>query len=187
MSSSPREIGPLAVPAPHGTDDDTVTGDVRGFARQVEKNSWLQAERHVTAAGFWGNFQWIAGGAAAVLAAAASGSAFNDSPTLAGYLALAAAASAALVTALRPGDVAAQHLASAASYNELQSVARDLWEFKLSADATEQRTQLDVLTSKWIAVTSGSPRVPRRLLRLTAAFNAKGDHYYPPPSWGHDA
>ena len=83
------------------------------YSRNLEQASWRQAELHMTAAGFWGNFQWAFGGAAAVLAAVASGTAFSHYPSAAGVLALCSAGSAALVTALRPGDISAQHLKSA--------------------------------------------------------------------------
>jgi hypothetical protein len=74
------------------------------LARELEVNSWRQAEYHVTAAGFWGTFQWIVGGASAVLAAVASGTAFAEAPVVAGVLALLGAGAASIVTELRPAE-----------------------------------------------------------------------------------
>ncbi|WP_157557592.1 SLATT domain-containing protein [Intrasporangium oryzae] len=157
--------------------------DLRQSIRTMEKNAWLQAERHVTAAGFWGNFQWVAGGAAAVLAAAASATAFNTMPVLAGVLALLAAAAAALVTALRPGDISEQHLKAAASYNALQSSARDLDELTPDADADDLLEALAAMTTTWVETTSRSPRIPRRLLRKTTTFDKSDENYFPRPRW----
>jgi hypothetical protein len=151
------------------------------FTKRIEADSWQQAERHVTAAGFWGNFQWVAGGLAAVLAAAASGSAFSNNATAAGLLALGATASAALVTALRPGDISSQHLRAAASYNALQASARDLWQFGLDEATSDQRDRLRALTATWVEVTSASPRVPRRLLKKAKTLTDESMNYYPSP------
>ena len=149
----------------------------------IEVESWLQAERHITAAGFWGTFQWWAGGASAVLAAAASATAFNEAPVVAGVLALLAAGSAALVTALRPGDVSAAHLTSASQYNEIQNLARDSRDDIEAHDATAVRREIVELRAKWNAVTKSSPRVPRRLVRVSEKrFVARGLNYYPKPN-----
>jgi hypothetical protein len=181
MSSTPTdppaEAGPITA-AP----DASAAEDPVAFTKNMEQDSWRQAERHATAAGFWGNFQWVAGGLSAVLAAAASGSAFSDNTTAAGLLALGASASAALVTALRPGDISTRHMQSAAAANPVQASSRDLWEFGRSDDAPARRAPRRGLTSTWVDVTAGSPRVPRRLLKLTAEFTQRGENYYPPPS-----
>ena len=124
--------------------------DPIAFAKQMEQDSWQQAERHATAAGFWGNIQWVAGGLAAVLAAAASASAFSDNATVAGLLALGATASAALVTALRPGDISSQHIRAAAAYNALQGTARELWQFGMEKDSADGRDALRALTTTWV-------------------------------------
>ncbi len=170
---------PVEQPAAVEHVQSSPTVDPVAFAQRIEGDSWLQAERHATAAGFWGTFQWLAGGLAAVLAAAASASAFGENSTAAGVLALLASATAALVTALRPGDISSQHLKAAASYNALQSTARDLWQFGL--EQGDQQDQLRGLTSTWVEVTSTSPRVPRRLLGKTTTFNKSGLNYYPAP------
>ena len=153
------------------------------FARQMELDGWLQAERHITAAGFWGNFQWVLGGASAVLAAAASGTAFADLPVVAGVIALLAAAAAALVTALRPADLSAQHLQAASAFHGLQIAARDLWEFDLSKDPAECRDQVRGLGDRWTAAIAGSPRIPRRIYRVSADLSgSKGMNYFPSPN-----
>jgi len=154
----------------------------RDFIQELERDSWLQAERHVTAAGFWGTFQWVVGGATAVFAAVASGTAFADYPTYAGIAALAAAATAALVTALRPGDLSAQHLQSATWYHALQLSARDAWEFERQTDPEQSRKQLRELADRWADITSQSPRVPRRLYRVSSRYtDKKGANYFPKP------
>jgi hypothetical protein len=153
------------------------------MAKELEVEGWMQAERHITAAGFWGNFQWVLGGTSAVLAATASGTAFADYPDVAGVIALMAAAAAALVTALRPGDLSAQHQKSAAEYHGLQVEARDLWELDLSQDPEECRRQVRELGQRWSAVTAGSPRVPRRLYRKSASLaQGQGLSYFPKPA-----
>ena len=153
------------------------------FARDLELDSWRQAELHMTAAGFWGTFQWIFGGAAAVLAAVASGAAFSHYPVVAGVLALGGAGSAAIVTALRPGDISAQHLSSASGFNNLQNDARDLWEFDLEhLDVDKSRNEINRLGRRWNEIMSGSPRVPRRLFKVTdRRYGKKGMYYFPKP------
>jgi hypothetical protein len=163
-----------------------------GFARSLEVNSWHRAELHITASGFWGTFQWIFGGAAAVLAAVASGTAFSNYPLAAGILALGGAGSAALVTALRPGDLSSQHLKSATDFNTLQNEARNLWEFGLEQLTTDETvTAVGRLSQQWTAITSASPRVPRRLYRVAEArYGRKGMYYFPKPldlETSHDA
>jgi len=177
--SSPTERSGHQPPALRAADP-SLKVDPYAFTKRIEEDSWRQAERHVTAAGFWGNFQWVAGGLAAVLAAAASGSAFSNNATAAGLLALGATASAALVTALRPGDISSQHLRAAASYNALQATARDLWQFGLDEAPSEQE-RLRALTVTWVEVTSASPRVPRRLLKKSKKLTDESLNYYPSP------
>ena len=152
-------------------------------ARNLEQDSWHQAELHITAAGFWGNFQWVFGGAAAVLAAAASGSAFSHYPQIAGILALCSAGSAAIVTALRPGDISAQHLKSASGFNNLQNEARNLWEFDLvHLDADDGGKEIHRLSRQWSEIMEGSPRVPRRLFGVTdVRYGKRGMYYFPKP------
>jgi hypothetical protein len=156
---------------------------VNDYAHELELNSWRQAELHSTAAGFWGNFQWVFGGAAAVLAAVASGAAFSHYPFIAGILALCGAGSAAIVTALRPGDISAQHLKSAAGFNSLQNDARNLWEFEAERlDADESRSEVSQLGRRWNEIMEGSPRVPRRLFAVTdERYGKKGMYYFPKP------
>ncbi len=169
------------------SDGDSRDGQIKQraneFARDLELDSWHQAELHITAAGFWGTFQWIFGGAAAVLAAVASGAAFSHYPLAAGILALGGAGSAAIVTALRPGDISAQHLSSASGFNNRQNDARDLWEFGLEhLDVNESRSEISRLSRRWSEIMSGSPRVPRRLFKVTdRRYGRKGMYYFPKP------
>jgi hypothetical protein len=168
---------------PRYPDEPDLHARSENFARQLELDGWLQAERHITAAGFWGNFQWVLGGASAVLAAAASGTAFADLPVIAGVIALLAAAAAALVTALRPADLSTQHLQAASAFHGLQIAARDLWEFDLSTDPLECRDQIRALGDRWTAAIAGSPRIPRRIYRVSADLSeSKGMNYFPSPS-----
>lgn len=177
-----QQAHPPAQAAPSMQSGENIVAQAATFCRKLEVDSWLQAERHITAAGFWGTFQWIVGGASAVLAAIASGTAFADFPRIAGVLALGAAGTAALVTALRPGDISAQHLQSASSFNALQVDTRDLWEFNMSADPGECRRQVHELGDRWSKITTVSPRVPRRLYRVSAKYtDAEGTNYYPKP------
>lgn len=151
-------------------------------AQEIENNSWLQAERHITASGFWGNFQWLAGGAAAFLAATASGLSFAHSPYVAGSFALASAGAAALVTALRPGDQSTQHLTTAADFQALQTQARAAWEFTPSDSEAPTPAQVQELRGRWSEIMKASPRISRRLIGITKArFIDKGANYYPRP------
>jgi len=154
----------------------------RDFIQELERDSWLQAERHVTASGFWRTFQWVVGGASSVFAAIAAGCAFADYPNYAGIAALVAAATAAIATALRPGDLSAQHLQSATWYHALQLAARDAWEFDRPADPEDSRKQLRELADRWADITSQSPRVPRRLYKISSRYaDKKGVNYFPKP------
>jgi hypothetical protein len=182
---------------PAGGEHSTPAGDEGGaaaadgqlrrraseYVRDLEMNSWHQAELHITAAGFWGNFQWVIGGAAAVFAATASGTAFAHYPLAAGILALLGAGSAAVVTALRPGDISAQHLKSATEFNQIQNDARNLWEFSLERlDASAIRNEISWLGGRWNQTVAGSPRVPRRLFHVSdKRFGQKGMYYFPKP------
>lgn len=162
--------------------DPRLREHLHGTARELEHDAWTQAESHVTAAGFWGTFQWVIGGAAAVLAAVASGTAFTSQPTVAGVLALLGAGAAAVMTALRPGDLAAQHYRAAGAYHRLQTDARQLWEFDPDADATTLRTAVRDLTTRWSTITEESPRIPRRLIRVAGErYVARGRGYFPRP------
>jgi hypothetical protein len=166
--------------------DPPVQADVvvrtRDFIQELERDSWLQAERHVTASGFWRTYQWVVGGMSAVFAAIAAGTAFADYQNYAGIAALVAAATAALATALRPGDLSAQHLQSATWYHSLQLAARDAWEFDRPSDPEESRKQLRELADRWADITSQSPRVPRRLYRISSRYaDKKGANYFPKP------
>ena len=129
---------------------------------------WHQAELHVTGR-LLGNFQWIFGGAAAVLAAAASGSAFSRWSQVARVLAPVSAGSAAIVTALRPGDISSAALSSPLLVlNKLQNEARNLWEFNSRILTLMRKLQERVAGSAAQSKTvEGSPRVPRRLFRVT--------------------
>ena len=165
------------------SQDEQIRRRTDEYARDLELNSWRQAEIHVTTAGFWGNFQWIFGGAATVLAAAASAMAFSHYALAAGILALCATGSAAIVTALRPGDLSAQHLKSATEFNNLQNEARDLWEFRLERlNVYQSRDEIGRLGRLWNEIMSRSPRVPRRLFKVTdVRYGKKGMYYFPRP------
>lgn len=149
------------------------------FLEDMRSSSWVQAERHAAAAGFWGTFQWIAGGAAAVLAAAASGSAFAAESVTAGVLALGAAGAAALVTALRPGDLTAQHMAAANEFHALHLAAHDVCEFTLADDPPGRRKQVALLADRWTSTSSTSPRVPRFLSRKALELTMSSGSYFP--------
>jgi hypothetical protein len=163
--------------------DEQLRRRANQHTRDLEMNSWHQAELHMTAAGFWGNFQWIIGGAAAVFAAVASGTAFARYPLAAGILALLAAGSAAVITALRPEHISSQHLKSAAEFNHIQNDARNLWEFSLEhLDSDAIKNEISRLDGRWNEIVAGSPRVPRRLFKvLDKRYGKKGMYYFPTP------
>jgi hypothetical protein len=105
-----------------------------------------------------------------------------------GVLALFSAGSAAIVTALRPRDISAQHLKSASGFNKLQNEARNLWEFDLTdLDANESRKEVGRLSRQWSEIVEGSPRVPRRLFRVTdIRYGRKRMYYFPKPPEADD-
>ena len=182
-------VNPLDNPSETWASDDgqahgSAVGHLDHLFERLEADSWKQAERHVEEAGFWGNFSWITGGASAVLAAAASGTAFTDLPVIAGILALLAAGTGALATALRPGELAGQHMKSAAAYQELQQVVWRIREFG-PTDSVEGRDQIDGLIGRWTAATASSPRISQRLARKAQKRCEKdGWSYYPRPFHG---
>jgi hypothetical protein len=102
----------------------------------------------------------------------------------AGILALGGAGSAALVTALRPGDLSSQHLKSATDFNTLQNDARNLWEFGLDRLTTDEIVAaISRLSQQWTTITSASPRVPRRLYKVSEGrYGKKGMYYFPKPT-----
>lgn len=94
---------------------------------------------------------------------------------------MCSAGSAAIVTALRPGDISAQHLKSASGFNKPQNEAGNLWEFDLTnLDSDESRKEVGRLSRQWSEIVEESPRVPRRLFRVTdIRYGRKRMYYFP--------
>jgi hypothetical protein len=89
------------------TEDPKARGG-RDFASQQAQrlvvSNFFRAECHGTAARFFSNVHIFVGALAAGLAAVSGGTAFTGNTTLAGTLGLLSAASAGLLTALRPDE-----------------------------------------------------------------------------------
>lgn len=158
---------------------DTSVETVREEIRNLAENMRYRAECQITGCGFWGNFQLLVGGAAAVSAAVAGASAFSKQSVVAGVFAVAASVLSATLATVKAGERAGAHERSANELNLLSESAFRLIE--LSADAASAADLADALErtiAERDAIVRKSPFVNRRLCRIAAKFLARGQSYF---------
>ena len=133
-------------------------------ARRIEEDADHSSKGHFNAAARWAGYHLYLGLPSAVIAAIASGSAFNDMPNLAGSLAIISTALMTTLTFLKPSERAENHKAVAGSYLALRNRARIFREIELedglSQDDAKQR--LMELSKNRDELNQSSPGIPRR-------------------------
>src|SRR4029079_4251422 len=93
---------------------------VREEIRKLAENARYRAECKITGCGFWGNFQLMVGGAAAISAGVAGGTAFAEHSVYAGGFAVAASVMSAVLASVKAGERAGGHELAA---NELNLIS----------------------------------------------------------------
>ena len=161
---------------------DASVETVRKELRKLGGNMRYRAECQITACGFWGNFQLVVGGAAAVSAAIAGASAFSKQSVVAGVFAVAASVLSATLATVKAGERAGAHERSA---NELNLLSESAFRFiELSENAAspaDLATALKRTAAERDAIVRRAPFVNRRLCRLAATFLERGQSYFGEP------
>lgn len=152
---------------------------VREELRKLAENMRYRAECQITASGFWGNFQLLVGGAAAVTAAVAGASAFSKQSVVAGAFAVAASVLSATLATVKAGERAGAHERSANELNLLSESAFRVVELSGNAAfADDLAGALLRTTAERDAIVRKAPFVNRRLSRLAATFLVRGQSYF---------
>lgn len=181
----------MAEPGSDERIDETIdTGVVAGASAEtiraeilkLAENMRYRAECQITGCGFWGNFQLLVGGGAALSAAVAGASAFSKQSVVAGVFAVAASAMSAALATVKAGERAGAHERSA---NELNLLSESVFRlYDLSANATsapELAAAFEKSVAERDAIVRKAPFVNRRLCRLAATFLARGQSYFGGP------
>jgi hypothetical protein len=103
-------------------------------ARRIEEDTEYSAKGHYNAAERWSRYHLTIGLPSAVIAAIASGAAFNDSSILAGSLAILSTALITVLTFLKPSERAESHKAVAGQYHALRNKTRLFREIEVLQD-----------------------------------------------------
>jgi hypothetical protein len=185
--------------APAG-DSGIVVGASGSVAREeirkIGENTRYRAECQITACGFWGNFQLVVGGAAAISAGVAGASAFSKQSVVAGAFAVAASVMSAVLASVKAGERAAAHERAANELNLLSERAFRLYELSADeppANAASAPPDLVAAFERLVAerdqLVRKAPFANRRLCRLAARFLERGQSYFggPPPANAHFA
>ncbi len=133
-------------------------------ARRIEEDAEHSAKGHYNAADRWGRYHLFIGLPAAILAAVAGGTAFNDLPEVAGSLAILSTALTTVLTFLKPSERAENHKAVAGQYLALRNQARIFRELDLgdSADLDKAKEHLLDLARTRDDLNQASPGIPRQ-------------------------
>jgi hypothetical protein len=153
---------------------------LRGEIQKLAENCRYRAECQITASGFWGNFQLLVGGAAAISAGVAGASAFSDQNVIAGAFAVAATVLAAVVATVKAGERAAAHEQYGNELNLLSEAAFRLYELS-AVSLADHGTPLDEFEGIVAArdqLARKAPFVNRRLCGKANRFLEKGESYY---------
>lgn len=180
QESSPH-AGEIAEPWPAAG----ASGIARAEIQKLAENTRYRAECQITACGFWGNFQLLVGGAAAISAGIAGASAFSKQSIVAGSFATVASVLSAVIAAVKAGERAGVHERAANELNLLSERASRL--HALSADdrgAADGLSPADLgtafaqIVSERDDLARKAPFVNRRLCRLAARFLERGQSYF---------
>jgi hypothetical protein len=112
-------------------------------SKRIEEDTLFSSKGHFFAAGFWSNFHLWVGLPTAVLAAVASGVAWDGYGAVAGAMAIAVAGLTAIATFTNPNDKANAHLVAGNNYDALRNRARIFWTIDCWQETSER-----VLTEK---------------------------------------
>ena len=132
-------------------------------ARRIEEDTEHSAKGHYNAADRWAKYHLYIGLPAAIIAAFAGGSAFNDMPNLAGFLAILSTALTTVLTFLKPSERAESHKAVAGSYLSLRNKTRIFREVELmdSEDGQAIKSSLMALSEERDGLNLSSPGIAR--------------------------
>ncbi|KTC84549.1 MULTISPECIES: SLATT domain-containing protein [Legionella] len=110
---------------------NNLTVQLEKEALRIEEDSEHSAKGHYNTADRWKRYHLAIGLPAAILAAIASGTAFNNMPETAGVLAILATALTTVLTFLKPSEHAENHKAIAGQYLALRNQTRLFREIEL--------------------------------------------------------
>lgn len=161
----------------------------RDEIRRLAENTRYRAECQITACGFWGNFQLIVGGAAAISAAVAGASAFSKQSVVAGVFAVVASVMSAVLASVKAGERAGEYERAASELNLLSERAFRLYELsanEVGANGGSASQALAAAFDRLVAdrdqIVRKAPFVNRRLCRLAARFLERGQSYFGGPA-----
>lgn len=132
-------------------------------ARRIEEDTEHSAKGQYNAADRWAKYHLCIGLPAAIIAALAGGSAFNDMPNLAGFLAILSTALTTVLTFLKPSERAESHKAVAGSYLSLRNKTRIFREIELvdSEDVDSLKARVMAFSEERDGLNLSSPGITR--------------------------
>lgn len=142
--------------------DDQILEEYRKEALRIEEDSIHSAKGHYNAADRWRYCHLWIGIPNAILAAISGVSAFEGSTVLAGSLAIAVAAVAAVNTFLNPGERAATHRRCGGEYLSLRNKSRIFMNITTHIYESDERLNIsfEELVTKRDDLNSTSPQIP---------------------------
>ena len=135
-------------------------------AQRVENDTLYSAKGHFEAANGWKNFHIFLGIPTVICSAVAGASAFSqfdNHTTIAGILAILAAALTAVSTFLNPNELASAHQNIGNRYTALRNRARTFYTMDALIETSDQELvkQLKELIKQRDELNAGSPPIPR--------------------------
>jgi hypothetical protein len=167
----------------HGRIGRTVIEQIKQELAKLQEDMLFTEKAHFAAAAS-SRAQHLILGISATLASGASAGTIiaNVSATLSGVLALVGTLAAALLTFLKPEQVAQQHLAAARDLGELRVVARQIMNVDITDevpnDTLELRNRITEVATQKAAVDRGAPSLSERSFQRARAKIRQGhfDH-----------
>lgn len=146
---------------------------------RLDEDCTYSSRGHFEAERLWSCVHHGIGVPAALFGGVAGVSAFNQETLLAGSLAVAAAALAALATFLNPSGRAAEHHAAGTKYLSLRNESRFLREtWPKPADVIPLRDKLANLVRRRNELNESSPPIPRRAFKAARKRIEQGEDKY---------
>ena len=159
--------------------NETLRTEIIDEAKRIEEDALHSGKGHFNASAFWLQIHYILGIPMTVCAAWAGIDAFSDTPSYAGYLAMATAALAALQTFINASGNAFQNKQSGGEYFALKNQVRLFCKIELPSLEIEKATAaIKAFSKKRDELNSVAPCIPYLAFWLARFSINKGNAEY---------
>ncbi|MEM8727616.1 MAG: SLATT domain-containing protein [Chlamydiota bacterium] len=158
---------------------NALTNEIVHEAERIEEDALHSGKSHFNASALWSKIHYILGIPMTVCASWAGIDAFSDTPSYAGYLAMATAAFAALQTFINASGNASQHKQSGGKYFALKNQVRLFRKIELQDLQPEEAiATIKAFSKKRDELNSNAPCIPYLAFWLARFSIDKGNAEY---------